>query len=69
MVTDKENKELIDEIRQEQYLRLNRKQGAQKEEKDFASQTSKIGLEAINEGSVSPARKEELEKAMGITKD
>jgi hypothetical protein len=69
MICDKENKEIIDEIRNEQYLRLNRKQGTQKEERDITSQTSKIGLEPINEGSVSPARKEELENAMGITKD
>lgn len=70
MVCERETKEIIDEIRNEQYLRANRKQGPQKEEKDFASQTSKLGeIPTITEGSVNEARKAELEAAMGITKD
>ena len=68
MVCAKEDKEIIDEIRHEQYLRLNRKQSEQKEEKDFNAQTRKLGLETITEGSINQARKDELEQAMGVTK-
>lgn len=64
MVCSKENKELIDEIRHEQYLKLNRKGKVQKEEKDFNTQASNIGLEPISEGSINEARKAELEEVL-----
>jgi hypothetical protein len=59
----KEDKQLIDEIRNEQYMRLNRKSSTQKEETDFNQITRKIGLETLSEGSINEARKSELEAA------
>lgn len=64
MICSKEDKELIDEIRRDQYMKLNRKGKTQKEESDFNSQTGKLGLETISEGSVNEARKAELEEAL-----
>lgn len=64
MVCSKQDKVLIDEIRNEQYLRLNRKSNEQKEERDFNQVTRKLGLETLTEGSVNEARKAELEAAM-----
>jgi hypothetical protein len=66
MVCAKEDKEIIDEIRNDQYLKLNRKGKVQKEESDFNSLTQKEGLEPLTEGSVNTARKDELQAAMGI---
>lgn len=65
MTIPMEDKLIIDEIRNEQYQKLNHKSGPQKEEKDFASQTSTLGeIPVISEGSVSEARKSELEAAL-----
>jgi hypothetical protein len=67
MTCPMEDKILIDEIKREQYMRLNRKGKKQKEEKDFDTMTQKEGLEPIGEGSVNEARKTEIEQALGIT--
>jgi hypothetical protein len=66
MTCEKETKALIDEIKQEQYMRLNRKGKKQKEERDFDNLTSKEGLETLSEGSINDARKEAIEQALGI---
>lgn len=67
MTCEKENHDLILEIRNDQYQRLNHKGAVQKEEKDFNNLTRKEGLEPTNEGSIDSARKEEITKALGIT--
>jgi hypothetical protein len=64
MICNKEDKQLIDEIRNEQYLRINRKASEQKEEKDFNQVTRKLGLETLTESTVNEARKAELETAL-----
>jgi len=66
MTCEKETKDLIDEIKREQYTRLNRKGKTQKEEKDFNKMTEREGLDPIGEGSVNEARKEVIEQALGI---
>jgi hypothetical protein len=65
----REDYEIMLEIRDDQYLKANRKGSVQKEEKDFNSLTRTEGLETVNEGNINQARKEELEAAMGIKKD
>jgi len=69
MTCEKETKQLIDEIKHDQYMRLNRKGKEQKEEKDFNKLTRNEGLETLTEGSVNEARKVEIEQALGITPD
>lgn len=67
MTCPMEDKILIDEIKREQYMRLNRKGPVQKEERDFDNLTRKEGLDTLKEGSVNEARKAEIEQALGIT--
>lgn len=69
MTCPMENHELIEEIKRDQYMRLNRKGPTQKEERDFDNLTRKEGLETLKEGSVNEARKTEIEQALGITHD
>lgn len=73
MVQPMEDHEILEEIRKEQYDRLNSKKPRQREEKDFATQVSKelqeVGIVPTTESTVNEARKSDLEAALGVTKD
>lgn len=69
MVCLKEDKQLIDEIRYEQYIRMHgspaEKQAAGiKEEKEFKTQMEGSGLPVIEESKLTHARKDELVAAL-----
>lgn len=69
MVTDKETKEIIDEIRRDQYEIRNGKPGAalksQGEEKEFAAQARPLGIGPIvEESNTRQVRKEQIEAAL-----
>lgn len=77
MITDKENKEVIDEVRYEQYIRmhgtraqkaeLNLAQDGVKEEKEFKAQVGAIDLPIIEESKITQARKDEITDALQKT--
>lgn len=64
MVCEKENKEILDEIRRENYEAINGKpgtvRGSQREEKDAAANLRKIGMPVVEESRERQARKQEL---------
>jgi len=65
MVCEKETKELIDEIRTENFERVHGKHGrGQREERDFATSTRAVGLPVVDESSSRTARKQELQEAL-----
>lgn len=70
MVTSKENKELLDEIKEEQFERRHGKPGdevrkTQGEEKEFTSPAHQIGVPVIEESTTKVARKAEIEAVLG----
>jgi hypothetical protein len=71
MVTTRENKELIDEVRREQYERTHGKPGevavSQREEKSFKRAVADAGLPTpvIEESKASPVGKAEIEAILG----
>jgi hypothetical protein len=70
MVTSRENKELLDEIRNEQYERRHGKIGAtehktQDEEKSVIEPSEKLGVPTIQESSARVAKKAEIEAVLG----
>src|SRR6266550_106434 len=69
MICHKEDKQLIDEIRYEQYVRTHGspedlKRLKQQEERDFIKLSESIGLPVVDESAESSARKEELIAAL-----
>lgn len=67
MVTDRETKDILNEIREEEYSRAHGKPGtvkAQKEEKEFSTQTQQQGLPVVEESKTRAARKAELEAVL-----
>ena len=69
MTCPKENKEIIDEIRTEQYQRLNGPKSKQKEERDYSKQAEtlqEVGIRPMVESSINAARKTDLEAALGV---
>lgn len=69
MVCPKEDKDLIDEIRYEQYVRTHGspdelKRLHQKEEEDFSKLTGTLGLPVVDESAENSARKDELIAAL-----
>ena len=72
MVCLKEDKQLIDEVRFEQYIKMHgspaeKKAFVQKEEKEFKSQADVLGLPVIEESQATHARKDELTAALSST--
>lgn len=73
MTLPREDKEILDEIRQEQFDRINGKPGDRrslKEEREYTQQVLKEGghLGVIAESDTRQVRKDELEAALGISK-
>lgn len=73
MICTKEDKQLIDEIRYEQYVKTHGspeelKRLKQQEERDFAKLTEQIGLPVVDESAESSARKEDLIAALAKDK-
>ncbi len=71
MVTSRENKELLDEIRQEQFERRHGKVGVEEqtvqgEEKEVIGQAKKIDLPIIKESTARVAKKAEIEAALAV---
>jgi hypothetical protein len=66
MVTSMEQHLLIEEIRREQYDKLNHKDKKQREERQYETLVDKQGggVSAMHEGSVNEARKAELEQIL-----
>lgn len=69
MVCERETKEIIDEIRRDQFEVRNGKPGAvtksQGEEKEFATQTKTLGIgPVVEESSTRQVRKEQIEAAL-----
>lgn len=66
MVMPREDKEILDEIRQEEFASANlpKKQGEQKEEREFETMTTRHGLPVIEESKTRSLRKEELKAAL-----
>ncbi|HEX9430476.1 MAG TPA: hypothetical protein VF944_08875 [Candidatus Bathyarchaeia archaeon] len=68
MTCDRETKDIIDEIRRDNFERMNGKPGAttkrQKEESEFKAQSEAIGMPVIEESASRAARKADLEAAL-----
>ena len=68
MVCEKEDKEILDEIRREAFIAANGKPGdvrkSQREEKEFAASNQTLGLPVIEESRERTARKADIEAAL-----
>lgn len=66
MVCPKETKELIDEVRRDNFVRMHGKDGkGQREEREFASQTEQaLGLPVVDESRSRTMRKKDLQDAL-----
>lgn len=73
MVCEKENKEILDEIRRENYEAINGRPGAvrgsQREEKDAAANIRRIGMPIVEESRERQARKADLVAALSANQE
>lgn len=71
MVCDRETKDIIDEIRREQYNLANGPRGGTKtqaEESEYSKAVDKLGMPVIEESSSRAANKQQIEEALGVDK-
>ena len=72
MTCSSETHELLEEIRREEFIRANGTPGetatTQKEEAEFDTAATRLGMPVIEESTSRVARKAEIEKALGVDK-
>lgn len=71
MTCAREDKDILEEIRRENFVAMNGKPGevkSQQEEKEYATQSRTIGMPVIEESVSRTARKEQLESALAATR-